>query len=218
MSSALLLAGAIAFIQFFSQQFSRMCRPFYSQILSFSAGVSISYLFLKLFPEFVSSADSKLFFVSILAGFALWHLVEKYIYKTASRYKAMKQLALEDSVISFIYHFILGIVLVDMVATGQKEALLFFIPVALYTALSTLPVDPSRNFLINIFLASATLLGVLAASFFLIGFTLFQLLLGFVIGTMIFTIIRHSLPSGRAGEPFYFILGVLLYSILILFI
>ncbi len=218
MPLAIVFAAIISVIHFFSEQLNKITSPFFTQISSFSAGVGISYLFLQLLPEFIVGATNKLFFVSILSGFVLWHVVEKYIYKTAPRQKIFKVLALEDSIISFVYHFILGIVLVDIASKGNAEAFLFFIPVALYTALSTLPVDASRNVFVSVFLASATFAGAMAANTFFIEYTLFKLMLGFVIGTMMFTIIRHSLPSGKAGEPFYFILGVLLYGSLILFI
>lgn len=214
MSIALVLAGVITLIHYFSQRLSRLCKPFYSELASFSAGVGISYLFLQLFPEFIESAN-RVFFIPVLAGFVIWHLVEKYIYETAPRNKVFKELALEDSIISFLYHVIVGIVLADIAKTGQKEALLFFVPVALYTALSTLPVDFSKNSYINLMLSSSTFLGAFMATMVDFDAHFKLVLMGFVIGTMAFTIIRHSIPQGKSGQPLYFLAGVAIYSILI---
>ena len=37
-------------------------------------------------------------------------------------------------------------------------------------------------------------------------------LIGFVAGVLMFTIFRHSLPMGKEGKPLYFVVGVILYS------
>jgi hypothetical protein len=97
-----------------------------------------------------------------------------------------------------------------------QEGILFFIPAILYTITNTLPVDITKSNTFKIFLATATLLGVLFAEYFYVLTTegLFAFL-GFIIGAMLFTVTRHSIPGGKAGEPFFLTMGVVFYSIII---
>ena len=58
-----------------------------TSFLSFAAGISVAYLFLYLLPELtagIKHLDNLLFFF-LLAGFTLFHLVEKYIYQHSQK-------------------------------------------------------------------------------------------------------------------------------------
>ncbi|MAG08468.1 hypothetical protein CMO89_03270 [Candidatus Woesearchaeota archaeon] len=193
---------------------------YYNHIISFSAGISITYIFLDLFPQFSEGAVqiSKFLFIFVLFGFILFHLVERYIYQHAPKNKLIRDLAIEDSVISFIYHFIVGIIIVNFVEQGVMKGTLFFIPILLYTAVSTLPVDKTKFKSIRFILSISTLLGVLFASFVNITIMIDNILLGTVIGILLFTVIRHSIPPSEKGEPLSFIIGVVLYTLMIIFL
>jgi hypothetical protein len=82
---ALALAFLLGFLHFFSDmiRFSEDERKY--RIISFAAGISISYLFLDLLPHTYEAAIHlrEWVFVFLLLGFALFHLVEKYIYQHA---------------------------------------------------------------------------------------------------------------------------------------
>ena len=49
---ALFLALILGIIQFFSEQIVQSCGKYYFHALSFSAGISITYIFIDLFPHF----------------------------------------------------------------------------------------------------------------------------------------------------------------------
>ena len=129
----------------------------------------------------------------------------------------MRELALEDSVISFIYHLVIGIILVSFINQGLGQGILFFIPVFLYTAVSTLPVDISQSKIINLVVSSSTFLGVLIGGGFYQNAhpIVYLALLGFIIGALSFTVFRHSIPQGSKGKPLLFTIGVILYAIVI---
>ncbi|MBI4021263.1 MAG: hypothetical protein HY369_03400, partial [Candidatus Aenigmarchaeota archaeon] len=88
--------------------------------------------------------------------------------------------------------------------------------VLLYTMLSTLPVTPPKIHGMKLLLSASTLLGVVFASLVAVPEVVQTGLLGVVIGTLLFTVIGHSLPVGRHGKPLYFILGTVAYSLFIL--
>jgi hypothetical protein len=58
---------------------------------------------------------------------------------------------------------------------------------------------------------------VLFAHFFpaLIDPSTYFSLLGFVIGALTFTVTRHSIPERKEGKPLFFMIGAIIYSILL---
>ena len=80
---AISMAVGIGLAQYYSKRFSKYCQPFYTEILSFSAGISVTYIFLDMFPHFTQRAAglSEFLFFSVFFGFVLIHLIEKHIYK-----------------------------------------------------------------------------------------------------------------------------------------
>jgi hypothetical protein len=219
MAIAIVFGIIMSIVHYFSQDIKFLSKKYADEIRSLSAGIAITYLFLHLFPQFSYGVNelSNFLFISILVGFVIFHIVEKYIYQHSPEEKLFKGLALEDSIISFIYHFVIGIVLVSFVNQGFLNGLLFLIPVLLFTLVSTLPVDITKVKGVRIIVALSTLLGVIFAEFIYtnIGLPIFFTLLGFIIGALAFTVTRHAIPKGKAGKPLFFIIGVIVYTILI---
>ncbi|MBD3248963.1 hypothetical protein GF336_02865 [Candidatus Woesearchaeota archaeon] len=225
---AIIFGLLISTTHYFSEVICQRCKTGkeYSPLFSFSAGISTTYIFLHLFPRFSIGAaqTSQYLFISVLAGFVVLHLVEKYIYQHSPEEKLLRELALEDSIISFIYHLFVGIVLVSLFSQSFTEGLLFFFIVLFYTAISTLPVDVPKFRSMRIIVASSTSIGVILSSFVFKSITplsqpwIYYNIMGFIIGALSFTVTRHSLPHGKKGSPLYFTLGVVLYTLLIFFI
>ena len=218
---ALIASLLIVFASYFNRNIVKACSNFRSQLISFSAGIGVTYVFLQLFPEFVEkTVDSyhPALFLSVLFGFIIFFLAEKYVYQHYEATALIRELELEDSTISFVYHFIIGIVLVDLFLLNKSEGILFFIPIFLNTAIHVLPFDLTTSNIIRGIVASSTFLGALVASFiFMPSQFIIIILVGFIVGTLVFSVIRHSLPSGKEGRPEFFVLGVLAYCILIIF-
>lgn len=214
MNAAIVFSLAMGLFHYFSEEFCLQCSKYKNHILSFSAGVSVTYIFLYLFPEFVNNVVAdRLLPISILVGFALFHITEKYIYQKSPKKKWRQRFAVEDSIISFVYHFILGILIVVFLNQGIIRGTLFYAPVLIYTAISTLPVDAPKSKFVAGLLAASTLLGTLFALYVYPGIPqiVISSLLGFLIGVLSFTVFRHSIPEGKEGSPLFFILGILLY-------
>ncbi|MFO8077887.1 MAG: hypothetical protein R6U21_04530 [Thermoplasmatota archaeon] len=217
---AVLLAVILGVVQFFSEQIINTCGNYYTHVISFSAGISITYVFVDLFPHFSRSVVQfdQILFVTVLFGFIFVHLVEKYVYQHSSDTLLDERLQNLNQFISFFYHMVLGIVIFDFTEQGLIEALLIFIPILIFTAVSTLPVRRHPSSLVHLFVSSSTVIGVVLAGIFidyLQGFVQIGLV-GFVIGGLLFSVIRHSIPQGKKGKPLMFILGVIIYTPIVL--
>lgn len=190
------------------------------KMVSFAAGVSITYVLLELFPLFteISAKISKFLFFSVLLGFIIHHIIEKEIYIHNQKHELIKKLSTEEQVFSFVYHLILGMLLVTFFQQHFLDGLLFFVPLLLFVFISTLPAERHTSTAKAIFLASATLLGALFSTFVWTNRPLWieGALVGFVTGVLLFTIVRHHIPFGRAGKVGYFSLGFILYALIIM--
>jgi len=75
------LALILSVVDFFTEGLFSKPSQNKMKFISFAAGVSVSYLFLILLPDIYRGAMNynKQLFLSILLGFAVFHLIEKYI-------------------------------------------------------------------------------------------------------------------------------------------
>ena len=213
---AILLAIILGFVQYFGENINKACGRYYKHAISFSAGVAITYLFLDLFPSFSIEITNKnqFLFIFLLVGFVIIHLVEKYIYQHSKEGVLEKRLDNKNQAVSFMYHFILGMIILDFSRQGFQEVILLFIPIIIFTAMSILPVNQHTSNKVNFIVSLSTLLGVLFAGVIYtdISAEIFISLLGIVIGGLFFSVIRHSIPMGKEGKPLFFIIGIVVYA------
>ncbi|MBU0459679.1 MAG: hypothetical protein KJ597_04320 [Nanoarchaeota archaeon] len=215
----ILLAVIISITYYYSNKYKIKHKEWNRKIVSFSAGVSITYLLLELFPTFTEAALSldKIIFISIPIGFIIHHILEKEIYIHNKRRELIRMLTLEENVFSFVYHLIIGVTLVTFAKGSATSALLFFIPMLSFTFLSNLPANSHPLKIKAIFLSSATLIGAITALLWTTIPTWLEIsLMGLAIGILLFTIIRHHIPFGRRGHIGYITIGFIIYSILII--
>lgn len=217
---ALLLALVVGIIYFLSNKLDLKHRGHPQRLYSFSAGVSITYILLELFPLFTEQAQelSKFLFIFVLLGFIAHHLIEKEIYQHNKQHELVKKLGLEEQGFSFIYHFILGMVLVAIIGRDLVAGFLFFIPILLFVFISTLQTNPHRSKLKAYLLSGSTFFGALLATFIWKNIPAWteSALIGLVVGVLLFTITRHHIPFGRRGKIGYFSLGFIIYSLIIM--
>ena len=213
---AIILAILIGIAHFFSEKICKICSPYFKEIISLSAGISITYIFLDLFPQFSSQVIqlNEFLFLSLLIGFVVIHLIEKYVYQHIVKKQIKRKLGVINQIFSVIYHIILGTVIYNFSQQNIEKVLLLFVPIFIFTAVSTLPVSQHPSNRVNFLVSLSTLIGVLLAIFLFIRISPLVLtgLVGFVIGSLLFSVIRHSIPVGVEGKPLFFVLGVLIYT------
>ncbi|MBT5739625.1 hypothetical protein HOI26_00865 [Candidatus Woesearchaeota archaeon] len=203
---------------YFSNKLNIKKKSYGHKMFSFSAGISITYVLLDLFPTFteVAAGISKLLFLSIPIGFIIHHLIEKEIYLHNKKNELVKVLTLEENTFSFVYHILLGIVLVAFLRESLFQGILLFIPIILFTFVSTLPTKRHQKFSKAVFLASSTLFGTIIGIFWKhIPIVVEATFIGLVTGVLLFTVVRHHIPFGRKGKVSYFTLGFLIYAAII---
>ncbi len=216
----IVLATLLGFVYHFANQFDIRNKSYHAKIVSLSAGISITYLILELFPTFTAQAlsVSKLLFLTVLFGFIVHHLIEKNIYRHHhTKHELIRLLSIEENIFNFAYHFVVGILLVFFLSNNVVEGALFFFPIVAFTLVNSLTTQPHESPLDSVLNASSTLLGVLFTLLFynFIPQLTYFILLGIVTGVLLYSITRHHVPYREKGEPSYFIFGFLFYAILI---
>jgi hypothetical protein len=217
------LGLVLSVFHFVWESMAHKLHPYRKNILSFGFGVSASYVFMQLLPDLytgISELNNGIFVV-VLIGFTIMHLIELYSFKLteSKRYQFKKEVAFEHSVAFFIYHFMLGVILVNFIKISVPQGIFFFAPLLFYTVVSSLSLAEidekvSRNAVYKILLSSSSLLGTIAATyFFTLDIRQFYTLLAFITGSILYVIVRDTVPRYESGRPLWFIAGVLLYML-----
>ena len=197
-------------------------------LVSLIAGISVTYIFLHLLPELYIgvSTFNKSLLIFVLLGFVTFHVIEKYIFQNVNKKRITTTLKLNHALGTFLYDGSVGIVIVYFLSKSFSDGLLFFIPVFLYASLSNLsirnvhslknsPEQPIRDKVTKIALAGATFYGVLLALILPFSLKFIYSLTGIVAGVLFYIVIRETIPKEKEGKPLFFIIGVLIYSLLI---
>ena len=210
----------VSIVYFFSNRFNIKNKDAKLRIISFSAGVSITYLLLEFFPRFTEGALSihRLLFLSVLFGFTIHHIIEKEIYIHHSKHGLMKMLSLEENTFSYLYHIVVGGVFVYLSRQSIIEGFLYFVTIVSYTFVSTLPTKPHDSPFKAVFLSSSTVIGAVLMTLLYdyVPAWVNLTLMGIAIGVLIFTVTRHHIPFGRDGRAEYFTIGLISYAALII--
>src|SRR3989344_386874 len=193
------------------------------RLLSFVAGISVTYVFLNLLPEVYRGFElfDRLIFVSLLAGFSSFHLVEKYVYQHSAPQSLREKLGGVHSLAFFYYHFFIGVVLVKLNNIRTLYSVLFFLPILFYSAIGIVALEKIHPKIwektyIKFLLSLSTLAGVLSANILLSFENFFNLLFGFVVGIFLYIALADFVPREARGETEYFALGVFVYTLIIL--
>lgn len=219
---AFIFAVILGITHYYSEDFCLQCKAFggITRIVSLFGGIAVTYLLLDLLPLFSEQVVkiNNLLFISLLIGFVTFHVIEKITYQRAPKNKLRTEIALEQSIALFIYHFLVGIAFVGFIELGLLKATLFFIPIVLYTSISAFITKPTGYKSLRMLFASASLIGVIFATSIYPTMSIITnlSLLGFVIGSLFYIVMRHSIPTGSEGRPAYFLLGSIVYTALIL--
>lgn len=193
------------------------------RLISFVAGISVTYVFLSLLPEVYKGFEvfNRVIFVSLLAGFSVAHLSEKYIYQYSAPQTLREKLSGIHATAFFLYHLFIGVVLVKLNKFSNLDSVLFFLPVLFYSSVGLVALEKIHSKVwerptVKFVLSLSTLVGVFVADI-LIGFdSLFNILFGFVVGIFLYIAMIDFVPREAKGRPEYFALGVFIYTLIII--
>ena len=218
---AILFALVLSIAHYLSEEFH--VKKNKQKIISFGAGVLLAYVILDLFPKLVVAGElaNNFLFLFVLLGFSLLHLVEKYIYQHSAKEKRLKELREAHSISFFIYYLIIGIILFNTVTNNVLQGLLLFIPLLFHTTLGTVSFHQIHYSIAEkksakLILSLSPLIGVLLASYIKFSPLINQSLLSLISGVFLYIVTREVIPKENKGNPLDFILGMSVYTILII--
>ena len=214
------LAFVIGLVHFFGEEIDERTSVSSLFFASFSAGFTIAYFFLALLPEISTVSVQGLEFVFVLAGFSFFYIVEELIYERSSHITEIKKEFKELHTLFITgYHFCIGIILLFLLNQDLTQALLFFVPVLVHTAVNSLAIREMHeeildNLAIKILASFSTVLGVGFAHLFSIPSEASFALLGVIGGMFVYLVIHDSLDPQKE-RPLGFFLGVLAFGLLL---
>jgi zinc transporter ZupT len=192
------------------------------RIISFSIGVSLTYIFVQLFPEIIQKSrfDETIIFFFVLIGIIIIRLIEIHAYKHRKKKILKKELKEVHSITFFAYHFVTGMLLFEFLKISLIDGILFFIPLLMHSSVSSTSLNEIHGSIrtvgiYKIVLSLSTLIGVFVMYFISPPPFTFDVLLGIVIGALIYIVMRDAMPKARKARPKEFLAGVLFYSFII---
>ncbi len=222
---AILLSLFLGAIHFWNEKIFFKKEAIKVKAMSFIAGASVAYVFLYLLPDLYKGVGvahiNQWIFIFILLGFSLVHILEKYLYQHSKGEEILLRLKEAHFFIFFLYYFIVGIILTEFLEVTLWKGLLFFVPIVFYAAVSRVSFEEVHIRLreqkfFRILLSLAALSGVLLASIILEQAFLYHILLAFIAGAFLYIVIMDFIPREAKGRPEYFLLGVSIYTLLII--
>lgn len=194
-----------------------------ARLTSFAAGATGAYAFLQLLPEHFRGVEvlGETGFFFSLSGFLLIHVAELFI----QRYEREPAEVAHDfkelhTAFLFLYYLAIGIVIADLTLASPLEGLLFFVPVSLHTAISSMALTELHEDVLDLAwvkaaVSGATLVGAAIAVTVAVPPTVFHALLGLITGMFLYVVIHDSLPAPGESAPYAFLAGTGFYSLVI---
>lgn len=219
LSIAVFLATAISLVHLLGEELEEYISGYREAVVSFSSGVSISYVFVQLMPEFqrLTSDSNGLVFVFPLLGFSSIHLMEKYIEKSDVTGEAFRRDYSEIHFgFLFIYYAAIGYLFSSLTVESTVSGALFAFPIALHAAVSSFSMTEMHEKFaeknsVKLVMSLAPLTGVAVHGMRVLPADGFSAVLGLVIGMFFYVVIRDSMPGEGRGKPLEYVTGVILY-------
>ena len=221
---AVILAFLISVVHFLGEELEEYISGYREEIVSFSSGASITYIFGQLMPEFhrIAVESTDLIFLLPLFGFSSIHLLEKFVARSGLEQEKIRKDYVEiHSVFLFLYNGAIGYLIASLITESAVSGLLFFLPIILHVGVSSFSTTElhesfSRKTSVKFIISIAPLIGALAHNLGSFADQHFHLLFGTVIGMFFYVVIRDSIPGDEQGRPTEYLAGTLIYLAVIL--
>jgi len=219
----ILAALVLSAIHLIAPRFKKFLRGRHVQLMSLSAGMFLSYIFLEGLDNIIEAHANlgKIILVYFFAGFALYHVFNKYLYQHAKNEQEAKkeadELVYAGAIIDALFTGFALAILLDL----SQPAYFALIPFMLHTFSATLTVQLHHEHfktpaILRYLLSFAPLIGAIIGLVLLVETNAFYSLLAFVTGAVLYIAVRHMLPGGKEGNIWYFLLGGAIGIILLL--
>lgn len=191
------------------------------RLVSFSTGLFTTYIFLSMIPTLVEGQQlpGRLVWFILFWGFVMFHIAEKYVWQHESIRKRRYLLVHLRTFAFFINHILLGIAVVFFFRAGQVLlGYISFIPIFFHLLGSSLIVEhlhhKVRGTKLSHIISSLSLFfGALIATLIEIPLNMFYGVFAFLIGVILYIVVRDAIPSHKEGNSTWFLYGVIIYLI-----
>lgn len=218
-----ILAGILALVHFMGEELEEFAGEHKEKIISLASGVSVTYIFAQLLPEYqrIVAHSGELMFIAPLLGFSSIHISEKIIAKKGLNQEEMRREYSDiHSAFLLFYHGAIGFLLASLLANSTTSGLLFFMPILFHSSVSSfsfteLHEEISQRLGVKLTVSLAPVVGVITHSTGILSAAVFNPVFGVVTGMFIYVVIRDSIPSDDDGQPVEYVLGALAYLVVI---
>ena len=207
---------------FFNEKIQIKHEYVHVRLVSFVSGITVTYVCLILLPEIYRgfALFNQFIFISILVGFTLAHISEKYVYQHSAPQTLKENLSGLHSLAFFVYHLLLGVIFVSLNQVNTLNSVLFFLPVLFYSSVGLISLEKIHSKVrehksVKFLLSLSTLFGVLLADLLLSFGNTYNLIFGFIVGLFLYIALIDFVPKESRGRPEFFALGVFVYTLVI---
>jgi len=208
------LAIILSLIHFFHNSIFIKNEEERSRAKAFTAGISLTYIFIHLFPKAIPQYNEELFYGAILFSFIMLIIFDSYLY--LSKTKLIRRTREKEHALIFaFYNFIGGTTILYFLNQDILSGTAFFIPMALHNLTSAasireLKFSVEKNFTLKTFLSFTPLFGVIVASFFAFGDNFTRITIGLLAGSFLYITLRELIPSKHEKHIGAFVKGIII--------
>ncbi len=212
---ALGLGVVLFIINYFSDEFYIKEKIKRIQAKNFTAGLSLTYIFMHLLSKGVpKEGGNETFFAFVLVGFVIFNLIDSHIFQAKSVAEKKKELKEEHTATFLIYNFFVGASLWFFIKKDIIQAIIFFIPISLHNLLSAASLRElhylvKNHKIIKFFLSISPILGIVAVNFFAFPESFFRAIIGLVAGSLMYIVFRDIIARTRGKYIIYFVMGII---------
>ncbi|MFA5049465.1 MAG: hypothetical protein WC501_00495 [Candidatus Micrarchaeia archaeon] len=217
----------LSIIHLLAERFAKNLHKYHEQILSLSAGLFLSFVFLEILEKIAVgySLGNIYIYLFLLLGFSFFHIINKYIYLHNPDKKIRKQELEKLHFAGFSLDLFFSGLAISLFLEGTDFylGLIALIPFAFHTISLTFSINElnykfKTSMIRRIGLTICPILGAISSLIFYSNINLFYYSLAFVSGMVFYLATRHMIPNGTKGRIFWYVLGILIGSLMLIFV
>lgn len=235
-------AAGFALIHFLSKYMRFADKVPRSKFLSFSAGIAVSYVFIMLLPElkdYQQILSSELenspwhylenhIYIVALAGLVLFYSLERLVTLSKSGSQSKQQEQTTSGIFwihigsFFVYNAVIGYLLVQERSTSLLGLFFYFVALGVHFITNDWSLRRNHQEMYDrygrISLTAAILFGWLIGALTELNELALSLLHAFIAGSIILNVLKEELPKEQESSIGSFLIGVIGYTLLLLFV
>lgn len=222
----LVAAAILAVASYLAERTWRLTGRWHGELVSLSAGVLATLLFLRFLPLFQIGVGriGPILYIGALLGFTAYHIAEEWLWQHSGPAIRKRELNEWHATGFFIDHFLLGFALGLLWLLGvQHIALVTALPLFLFVLAAAPAILHARRQVGlgaagEVVLAAAPLIGAAAALLLATAPITQYAIFAYMVGSLLYLIARDVMPKEREAKPLWFVIGAVIAALLLIVI